>query len=245
MGRSAHPTRKEYDVYALRRTVLAVTLTALTALAAASPAVAGDRHSGRGGPEIVPAHRVLGQSGGTLLGEFYARLLPIPNTENPFGAGPGQCVRVGRHGRVVMPAGTPNQCTVTTADRIVVPAATLDCSSNEPPPFHGGTAREQRRCAITQGTEAYATMPLTVDGAPPVDIRKPRFAVLSPQLASSFASDPIFGATPGPTTFVAFGWIAEIRNLRPGHHVIVGTPTGSFGTFTFTEEFDVVRAGHK
>jgi len=55
-----------------------------------------------------------------------------------------------------------------------------------------------------------------------VEIHSPRFFAVSPQGHTVFAADPVFEATPGPATFVAAGWIAEIRGMNRGNHVVGG-----------------------
>lgn len=59
---------------------------------------------------------------------------------------------------------------------------------------------------------------ITIDEGPAVDIHSPGFFAVSPQRFTVFNEDPVFGATPGPASFVAAGWIAEIRGMDRGRH---------------------------
>src|SRR4051812_2089472 len=98
-------------------------LAVLVSLFAAPAARAHDGQNGPGARVVVPANRIHGETGGALLGEWYARILPIPDAQNPFDNGPPQCVRIGHKGRVIAPAGSGNTCTVTPRDRILINAA--------------------------------------------------------------------------------------------------------------------------
>jgi hypothetical protein len=74
-----------------------------------------------------------------------------------------------------------------------------------------------------------------------------RFFLVSPQMSAVFdAVDPVFDATPGPTTFVAAGYAATPRHLRPGRHVIAGEVVFTDGTPTvhYTVTLDVTRHRH-
>jgi hypothetical protein len=70
---------------------------------------------------------------------------------------------------------------------------------------------------------------------------------VSPQLSSVFdTADPVFGATPGPTTFVAAGYAATPRHLRRGRHVIAGEVVLTDGNppVTYTITLNVRRGQH-
>jgi hypothetical protein len=64
---------------------------------------------------------------------------------------------------------------------------------------------------------------VSVDGAPPVDIHAPRFMAVSPQRQVVFPPGAVFGAKEGPATYVAAAWIAEIRGMKKGQHVVRAT----------------------
>jgi hypothetical protein len=115
----------------------------------------GGRDHGRS--DFAPVHRLGGVSGSELIGEWWARMIEIPNAQNPLGAGTTpMCLDLGRHGRVVAPVGAGGQdatCTVRAGEDVYLQLTSADCSSNEPDPFHGATEAEQRNCAIKLGDD--------------------------------------------------------------------------------------------
>jgi hypothetical protein len=132
---------------------------------------------------------------------------------------------------------------------VLLVMTSADCSSAEPPPFYGETEAEQRSCAVDfiNGLD-ITSITVSVDGGPAVDIHRPRFLAVSPQRRVVFPSDPVFGARPGPATFVAAGWIAEIRGMDRGRHDVVGVLNivldGQPTSFPFTVHFNVVGGDH-
>src|SRR5262245_7475155 len=79
--------------------VLAVTVTAAFApVAVAAPG--GDQR-----PRVQPADNVQGNSGGALIGDWYAQNMALPASNAPFGGTADTCLDLGRHGRVANPAG--------------------------------------------------------------------------------------------------------------------------------------------
>jgi hypothetical protein len=239
--------RKEADMR-LRIAVFAALLMVLCSGAVAS----ADDRGGRGRPDFIPVHRLGGASGAELIGQWWARVLEIPNAQNPLGAGTtAMCLDLGRRGQVVAPVGTAQQdatCTVRAGQAVYLQLTSAECSSNEPDPFHGVTEAEQRTCAINWArTAPVSAYTLSLDGAAAVNVLDERFFLVSPQLRSVFdVADPAFDATPGPTTFVAAGYAATPRHLRRGQHVIAGTVVLTDGNppVTFTITLNVVRRGH-
>jgi hypothetical protein len=231
---------------------LRLAVAAALLLVLCSAAVASADATGRGKADFVPVHRLGGTSGAKLIGQWWARVIAIPNAQNPLGAGTAAlCLDLGRHGHVVAPVGTAQQdatCTVRAGEKVYLQLASADCSSNEPDPFHGDTEAEQRTCAIRWATTGpVSAYTLSLDGGAAVNVLDERFFLVSPQLRSVFdATDPVFGATPGPTTFVAAGYAATPRHLRPGQHVIAGHVVLSDGSppVTFTITLNVVRGSH-
>jgi len=89
---------------------------------------------------------------------------------------------------------------------------------------------------------------VSVDGGRPVDIHQRRFFEVSAQRDVVFPKNPVFEATPGPATFVAAAWMAEIRGMKRGHHTVNGTMTlvgenEQTFVFPFVVHFKVVK-GH-
>ena len=234
-------------------------VVAVVALMLMAPAAAADqgKGSGDGRPSAVPAVNVSGSTGGELVGDWYAQNLALPADRSPFGGAANLCLNLGRHGRVLSPAaGLPDEngnlemkCSVEVGRPVLMVMTSADCSSAEPPPFSGRTAREQRACAVNSLNKLdIRSITISIDAAAPVDIHTPRFFAVSPQRRVVFPAGPVFDANPGPATFVAAAWIAEIRGMQRGHHVVIGTLNialdGQPATFPFTVHFLVGGSDH-
>jgi hypothetical protein len=204
---------------------------------------------------VVPAHRLAGNTAGQLLGDWYVQNLSLPASASPFGGAADLCLDVGRHGKVLSPSGgllTPEgmTCTVRVGRPVLLVMTSADCSTAEAPPFVGETAAEQRACAIKAITASpdiidLAAINVSVDGGPVVDIHDPRFFAVSPQRRVVFPEDPVFDATPGAAKFVAAAWVAAIRGMKRGQHVVRAVVvTADGGEFPFVVNFDVV-GGHR
>ena len=86
---------------------------------------------------------------------------------------------------------------------------------------------------------------IAVDGGEPVDIRNPRFELISPQRSVELPEDNYLGVPAGPATFVAHGWAGLVEKLRPGEHTItVVVADSEGGTTNGTISVEVVRRGH-
>jgi hypothetical protein len=226
----------------LRFTVVAVLAVALCS---APVALAGGAHKHGGGHKhggvvATPVHKkVAGLSGGELLGEAWVQLLSVP-----AGTFAGSCMPVAH--KVVSPepdADGNSSCTIKKGTSLFIPIGS-DCSNVEPEPFFGADEAAQRECAIA-ADEFFVAISIAVDGGEPVDIRNPRFELLSPQRSVVLPEDNLLGVPPGPATFVAHGWAALIKKLRPGEHTItVVVSDAEGGTFTGTIFVEVVRGGH-
>jgi hypothetical protein len=210
---------------------------ALTVAACAAPITGANASEGSDDirPAVVPATNVAGNSAGALLGDWYVNGLSLPVGESPFlPGGPSMCLNLGRGGRVLVPASGAVEmaCTIKLGRPVVLVLGSADCSSAEPPPFHADTALGQALCAVKSVHDfGIRSLTVAVDGGRPVDIHTWRYAALSPQRRVVFPDDPVFGAEPGPATFVAFGFLAEIRGMGPGTHLFettldIGLPEG-------------------
>ena len=238
----------------IRRTVL----LAVVAMACSAPVVAADQRSGgERAARVTPAYKLAGNSAGALLGDWYVQNLSLTASDSPFGGTADLCLDLGRRGKVLSPSGglfTPQgmTCTVRVGRPVLLVMTSADCSTAEAPPFFGRTEAEQRACAIkaiTSTPEIVDVQAINVraDGGPVVDIHDPRFFAVSPQRRVVFPEDPVFGATPGPATFVAAGWVAAIRGMKRGRHVIRAEVVTATGPLTpFIVNFDVVgrHRGH-
>ena len=233
----------------LRNAVAAVLALALWS---GAPASAQDRGHHRPGPDFVPVHRLSGVTGGELMGQWWAHITEIPNAQNPLGAGTESlCLALGRHGNVVAPTpAAPSltaTCQVGRHEKVFLSFVSADCTSNDPDPFHGDTEAEQRACAIGWVQSAPITaINLSLDGRPSVNILSPEFFVVSPQMSAVYPTDPLGGATAGPTTLVGAGYAAQPRHLRAGRHVIAAVFDLTEGEppVTITLTLDVNRHRH-
>lgn len=209
---------------------------ALTVAACAAPITGAHASEPSHGlrPAVVPATNVAGNSAGALLGDWYVNGLSLPVDVSPFQGGPSMCLNLGRGGKVLVPSGgdTPTACTVKLGRPVVLALTSADCSSAEPPPFRAFTALGQALCAIKNVRDlGIRSLTVAVDGGRAVDIHNWRFAAFSPQRRVVFPENAVFDARPGPATFVAFGYLAEIRGMGPGVHLVetrldIGLPQG-------------------
>jgi hypothetical protein len=233
------------------------TLVAVVSLMmlAAPVAVADDWHDGgdHRHRSVIPADKVAGNSGGRLLGDWFVENLSRPADASPFGGTANLCLDLGRRGKVLSPAGGVQDetgliemtCTVKVGRPVVMVMTSADCSTAEAPPFFGTTAREQRACAVGfLRSLDIRSINLSVDGRRAVDIHKRRFLEVSRQRHVVFPENAVFGATPGPATFVAAAWMAEIRGMKRGAHTVNGTTTlvfdGQTLVFPFIVHFEVI-----
>jgi hypothetical protein len=221
----------------LRCAVLAIVAVALCA----APVAVAKKNANKGGGAVVaPVRSVAGLSGGELFGEAWAKLL-----SNPVGTFSGSCMPLGHKGKVLAPE--PGED--FTATCTVKPGTPLffwfgsECSNVEEPPFFGETAAEQRECAVA-ADEFFVSATITVDDGPTVGFLNSRFELISPQRTVQLPPDNFLGVDPQPATFVAHGWGALVRGLRPGEHTITVTVTDvDEFTATFTATINVVPGG--
>jgi hypothetical protein len=222
----------------MRHLRLALVAVAAVALCAAPVAVAHGPHE-HGGPVVTPAHKVAGLSGSQLLGEQWYQLL-----SNPADTFSGTCIPLGRKGMVLAPEPDANftaHCTIKKGTPLFF-AFGSECSDVEPPPFFGEDAEAQRACALAADEAFFVSASISVDGGEAVDIRNRRFELFSRQRTVELPDNNVLGVPAQTATFVAHGWGAVIRKLRPGPHTISVVVTDVDGvTTTFTASIDVVR----
>lgn len=195
-----HPSR--------RRACALVTLTLVACGAYAAVADAS---------RVAPARHVAGLSGDELLGESWARRLVLP-ADNQF---VGRCQALGTGRTVLSPvigADDTATCAATPGTPVFLRFGTF-CDDVEPPPFFGADEAAQRACAVA-ADQAVVALRITVDGAPAVDIHRPRYELISPQRVVNLPADNFVGVPPQTMAFVAHAWGALVRGLRPGLHTI-------------------------
>ena len=212
----------------LRPIVLATVAVALCA----APVAAHDRH----GAVVTPANA-------KLVSEGWAQLYGLPLAENPWaGNGDDPCVEVGRD-MIVAVNGGP--CTIKYGTALMLGWSTGWSNAEDPNPQ---TEAEQRALAL-DADRPYTKITVKVDRDRPVDILRRRFELFTRQRTVQLPEDnildgydPDFPEVPArPITSTAHGWMALVRNLRPGPHKIVlaSVYAGDLSAVTF--DITVVR----
>jgi hypothetical protein len=186
-------------------------------LGPAGVAGAGVAHSDGGG-RVVPVQRADGMSARALLGQAWSLFYTTPVTQTV------PCRRIGRTGHVLsFPGGQP--CTIERGTPVFVSRGgscddVVDPSLDPNREDYAVGEAAQRECAERLSKEVFAGVSVAVDNGTAVDIRKPRYEVVSPQQHVQLPLDNVYGVSPRPVTFVAFGWSALIQNLSLGVHTL-------------------------
>jgi hypothetical protein len=192
--------------------------------------VAGAHPPKQDGAVVAPIHRVGDLTGPEAFAESWTRGLLVSG-EDPYAGG---CAPVGRAVELLPGEDFTGECTVPEGTKVLIMIG-ANCSDVEEPPFYGEDEAAQAECARAFTAEAFPSITVSVDGAPPVQIRTPEHELLTPQRSIVLPPDNTLGVEPGPATFVAHGWGAKIRGLDVGTHTIVVTTEGAdFPPATFT-----------
>jgi hypothetical protein len=168
------------------------------------------------------------------LNGMWAFVIQTPTPQNPFTSTNNRCVHLAPQLLAPMqafaPPGVSSTCTVKPGTRVFISELSAECSTAEPPPFHGDNPAELRACSrsVLLGPVAnFFTHRLTLDGA-----NVPLTFVQAPPQPVAVPSDNILGV-PGPQKALsdAAGWLAILHPMTPGtHHVVIhfgGTFLGS------------------
>jgi hypothetical protein len=220
-----HEQAKEDVLKHLRRTVLAALAVALCAA------------------PVADARPVITPSKGKFVGEGWAQIYSLPLSQNPFVGNGNPCLTVGH--KVVEPVnGGP--CTIEQGTAIMLGRGSSWSNLEDPFPQ---TEAEQIATALA-ADQGLSEILVTIDEDDPVDIRRRRFEVFSPQRTVQLPEDNILDTPeldlPAQTvTLTAHAWSALIRNLRPGRHIIVVRTTWDGYTFDVSYDITVVRRSHK
>jgi hypothetical protein len=203
----------------MRRRLGLAGLLFVFALAVAQPAL------GHGRPSSPFAKPSVVNS--VLLGEWWAKALEIPVSENPLAGNADPCVRLGRH--VLAPAFNPDptahiSCTVGPRTWILAITFTSECSDAEAPPFFGATPRARRACAIA-ADDGITTNQVIIDGKA-YDVSRHRVQTFDRRV--KLPEDDLFGVDASSLRFGADGWAPLIEPLAPGHHVVSVRVVGEF-----------------
>jgi hypothetical protein len=169
---------------------------------------------------------------GNKLGAMWEKVLETPAPQNPFSGVPGApaflCVDLGG---IVAPINglDPNAsitCNVKQGTKVLVAAYSAECSTLEPPPFHGDDEASLRECVRDVNSKVVISE-ASLDGA-----TLPVTPVTSKLLRLKLPADNIFGVPAGhgppkmPYLSVANGWVALTGPLAPGVHTITLHITG-------------------
>lgn len=177
---------------------------------------------------------------GALLADDWASILALPEDRNPVAGNGDPCVMLRR--RVLSPElggpGAAVRCTVRARTRVFLVAMTSECSDVEAPPFYALGEVAQQECARASDQDATSLV-VTLDGRS-LELRSPRFEVLSPQRFLELPEGNILTGTAGTVSFSAHGWVLLTRPLRRGHHVLSLTVAGGDAPGTATLSIDVV-----
>jgi hypothetical protein len=217
-----------------------VPLAVLAIALCVSPAAAAHDRPADGGAVVTP-------SSPHQLAQWYSTFLEMPAAVNPlWGTGDDPCVRFGPGGKLLSAISFGEVTCTAELGTVLDTGWGHFCSTFE---FDVGTEfyavgkREQRRCAKAVSQEETG-MRVTVDDGPTVDMFRPRFTMFSPQTTVQLPADNVWGAAAQTGTVTAYGWHANIRNLRVGRHVIT-TEIDAFGeTFPFHHIINIVPRGH-
>src|SRR5262245_15879465 len=213
-GRNLMPNRIPIRSALSLKAALAVATLAL--IGAMSPAQVAGRNLN---PGISPPNS-------TPHGKTYAKwsalqwqqAIEAPVAGNPFTEG-GCYPLSGAVFALAAPIGVSEpSCTIPTGKALFVPVLTTECSSLEPPPFHGDTEAEQRECAKFWA-DHFVDLSVEIDGAPVNSLTS--YRVVSPQFTFTAPDPNILGvAGGGPGTGVADGYYLMLVPPSRGEHTI-------------------------
>jgi hypothetical protein len=208
-------------------------LTVLLSLGLAlGPATAATAHHTHQVVKILGSGDPGGLDGGRYLGEFWAGFYGTAVDQLP------DCARLGPHDRVLYVPGLAAVCTTREGDPLFVEGLSAAISNLEDP--FSSDAATQLQTARDFDYGAALEIHLAIDGGTPVDLRVPRFEVVTRQQTVQLPENSIFGpgVEPQVVTLTAHGWLATVRGLRPGLHHIVRTGVFDFGDGPTAETYD-------
>ncbi len=181
------------------------------------------------GPAATPITQPVGlvyppdaEVHGASLGEWNARywqwITSLPVGENPGQDASGELCGYGQNDPVFfIPANMP-PCTVPTGTAIFLPVAGTECSTLEPPPFHGEEEEELAACAAADG-DRYTNISVSVNGEEIPEVE--RFRAASPDFTIQLPEHNILAVPPGTGRSVADGYALVLAPLDSGEHEIV------------------------
>lgn len=220
---------------------LAAVVLGIALLATASTVFA---HEGDAKPRIYPPNSTpFGMTYGDWAAAYLQYQFSLPVSGNPSFAG-GDCNVGQRSGPVFFAPvsfGAPLtlSCTIPASKAIFIVVIAAECSTLEPPPFHGSNPQELRECAGA-GADGVGlnTLKVTIDHSRISHLE--RFRAQSPYYDFVMpAEDNILGQA-GVTSgsAVVDGYFLMLKPLSPGTHVVhfegtfVSGPSAGFSAST-------------
>jgi hypothetical protein len=199
----------------LCRTVLAALAVALCA---APVAAADGKHGHDGHAAVVPVHKIAGAPAGEVFGQEWMRFYEAQpgDTDDPCEITPGR--------RPALTIGPQPQtsitCSVPRRTQVVLYSPGTACSDLDPDPYNAADEAAQRECAARADYQWVQSLQASVDGSPPVQFRRPRYEIFTPQVTAEVPEDNLGGLPAGTAHLVGHQWAAQTRKLRPGQHTV-------------------------
>lgn len=173
---------------------------------------------------IPPQAKAHGMSYGEWSARWWQWALSLPKDQNPFYDVKGNCSN-GANGQlgsvwfltgVIAESGTADRnCTIPTGKALFFPIINTECSTLEPPPFHGDNEAELRACAKSFNVgNVFAE----IDGVAVQDLN--RYLVESPLFTFTVPPNNVLGVDPGAGQSVSNGYWLMLAPLSVGKHTI-------------------------
>jgi hypothetical protein len=177
-----------------------------------------------------PGTASLGLSYGEWTASWWQWLLAIPtgpgSDQNPQDDATGQFCSTNQAGPVWFLAGSGSgqpvirSCTIPSTASIFFPLVNIECSTQDPQPFHCNDAASCRRCAVTISSGIGPnTLNASLDGQPLLNGVQ-AFRAQSPFFSFTTPANNILGSNGGPGMSVSDGYWLMLKPLSPGKHTI-------------------------
>src|SRR5262245_65059189 len=190
-------------------------------------AIAEPAGGNEGNPDVIPpGAKFHGLSFGQWQARWWQWAFSLPATDHPFN--PGGNVLQGQTDHVWFLAGVfgteERSITIPVGTALFFPIANSECSTAEPPPFHGGNEAELRACA-KENADTISDLAAEIDGVSVQNI--PAYRHQSPVFTfGPLPDDNILGLPAGTTAqSVDDGIYLLLAPLSVGTHTIRFTAT--------------------
>ena len=170
------------------------------------------------GVAFAPEAEIQGASLGTWSARYWQWVTSLPVGANPAQDPSGARCGYGQHGPVFFVPRSMPPCTVPAGAAVFIPIAGSECSTLEPPPFHGENEEELAACAAGEA-DRYTGVAVRVNGEVVPEIE--RYRAQSPVFTLQLPEDNILAVPAGTGRAVADGYQIVLPPLGPGTHEIV------------------------